>query len=282
MDVPRALAVIVVSGLALGAEVPSPHTLVVCAPGYPGSTEQARPTMAAFAARLEAEAGWPAGSLEAVYFETSESGVSAMEQPAAALALAPLSFVVEFGSRLGLEPRLAAVPKPGPTEVWTLVAGRGRVSGPASLQGWTVASRAGYAPGFVRRVVLEGWELPPTAVVSFTPRVVSDLRKAAAGEKVAVLLDGEQSAALDSLPFAGDLETVFRSRPLVTFVLCVIEDRLARERADGLLRALLQLDESAGGVSILEEIRLMRFEPLDPKVVDRISLARQQVAGAGS
>src|SRR6059036_784782 len=49
------------TGAAAGA-----RTLVVCAPGYPGTTEEAQPTMDAFARAAEAAAGWPAGSLHAV------------------------------------------------------------------------------------------------------------------------------------------------------------------------------------------------------------------------
>src|SRR5262245_7454326 len=50
------------------------RTLVVCAPGYPGTTDEAQPTMDAFARAAEAAAGWTTGSLHVVYDETLDGG----------------------------------------------------------------------------------------------------------------------------------------------------------------------------------------------------------------
>lgn len=256
---------------AMGADATDRRVMVVCAPGYPGDTEQAQPTMDAFAERAAGGAGWTPGSLGAGYFETVEGGIERMGQPDAALALVPLAFLVEFGEELGLEPKLQAVPAAGRAESWSLVAGKGRATDPRSLVGWEVASRAGYSTSFVSDVVLGEWgDLPDGARVTFTRRVVSALRKAASGQQVAVLLDGEQSAALSSLPFAPELEVVFESAPLPHSVLCIIGDRLSGERADGLLRSLQRLHESEPGREILDEMRLARFEPMSPDAVERI------------
>ena len=57
--------------------------------------------------------------------------------------------------RQRLEPRLAASQRgTGPVETWALVAKKGRVTGPASLDGWQVTSIAGYAPPFVTGTAL--------------------------------------------------------------------------------------------------------------------------------
>lgn len=264
--------------LLMGAKASSPMTLVVCAPGYPGNTEQAQPTMDTFAGDVGARAGWKKGRLTAKYYETAEAGIEAMKASDAVVALVPLSLFAQHGGDLGLEPRLLAVPNGGPVESWTLVAPLGTASDPSSLDGWSVASRAGYAPEFVRGVVLDGWNLPKTATIEFTDRIVSRLRKAAAGENVAVLLDGEQSAALGSLPFAKDLAVVFTSKPLPAFVACTIGDRLEDADADALFRALLELDDEQGGADVLEQIRLVRFEMLSDDQIEQIESVRERGA----
>ena len=178
----------------LGVEERVHTVLVICAPGYPGNTEQAQETMDAFAAGAEMEAGWPGGSLRAAYFETAEGGFERMQESDVGLAMVPLAFLLEFGHRLLLEPKLVVVPEAGADEVWTLVAGKGLVKHPTSLAGWELTGRDGYAAGFVRNVVLAKWgTLPAETRITFTSWLLSALRQAAKGEKIAVLWDGEQS-----------------------------------------------------------------------------------------
>jgi len=265
-----------------GAKASSRIDLVVSAPGYPGNTVQAQPTMDAFAQEVEQEAGWRKGRLQAKYFESVAGGTEALAADTSAVALVPLSFLVQFGDKLELEPRLLAVPKTGPTETWALVAGTGRLTTDApSLAGWEIVSRAGYAAAFVRGVVFDDWSLPDNVTISFNPGILSALRKAAGGERVAVLLDGEQRAALNSLPFAKDLEVVYESDPLPAFLACTVGDRLPEHEADRLFAALLDLRAKEGGADVLEQIRLVRFETLTATQLDRIRAAREQAAGPG-
>ena len=100
----------VLVALLTGAKASSPVALVVCAPGYPGNTEQAQPTMDAFAGNVESRAGWKKGRLTATYYETADAGVEAMKAADAAVALVPLSLFAQYADALGLEPRLLAVP----------------------------------------------------------------------------------------------------------------------------------------------------------------------------
>ena len=75
------------------------------------------------------------------------------------------------------------------------------MTGPASLAGFELMSLAGYAPRFVRGPALGSWgKLPGDVKIVFSGAVLSGLRKAAAGEKVALLLDRAQTAALPTLP----------------------------------------------------------------------------------
>jgi hypothetical protein len=266
-----------------GAKASSRIELVVSAPGYPGNNEQAQPTMDAFAQEVEHKAGWKKGRLQAAYYESVTGGTDALASDAAAVALVPLSFLVQYGTKLELQPRLLAVPKTGPTETWALVAGKGKVTTDEhSLVGWEIASRAGYAPGFVRDVVFDDWSLPDGVTISFTPRILSALRRAAGGERVAVLLDGEQRAALDSLPFAQDLEVVYESDPLPAFLACTVGARLSEHEADELFAALLDLQAQEGGAAVLEQIRLVRFETLTPTQIDGIRGLRERAADPDS
>lgn len=269
--------------LVLAAPCPAaaagPTTMVVCAPGYPGSTIEAQPAMDDLAAAVTAAAGWRTDGFRAVYFETEPAGVAALTEPDAGLALVTLPFFLEHRTELGLEPVMLAVPSGRqPLEPWTLVAGAGRISAPSDLDGWAVASLAGHSPGFVRGPALAGWgELPESATVEFSRAVLTSLRRAARGEPVAVLLDAEQAAALDRLPFAGDLEVVHRSQPLPVSVLCVVADRLAADRRTALVAALASLDDRETAAEALAGVRMERFEAVEP---DLLAAAERAFDGA--
>jgi ABC-type phosphate/phosphonate transport system substrate-binding protein len=237
-------------------------TLVFCAPGYPGESGDAQPYVDQFAQAVAAAAGWPAGSLTAVYDPSEAGGVARLESRDAALAFVPYPFLVAHRAQLHLAPLVEAdVTDTGPRERWTLVAKRGRVHGPASLAGFTIASTAGYAAEFVTRVALAAWPLPRDVHVEATGQVLSALRRAAAGEPVAVLLDQTGTAALASLPFAGELEAVVQSPELPVAVLAAVGSRVPAARARALRAALLRLGHEPGNADVLAALHLKGFVP---------------------
>jgi hypothetical protein len=263
--------------LALAAD---PVTFVAVAPGYPGTTAEAQPSMDAFAAALAAQAGLPAGSVAAAYFEKDRAGAERMQKGDAGFGMVSLPFFLREADALQLEARLGASQKgTGPTETWALVAKKGRVTGPASLDGWQVNSIAGYAPVFVTGTALQAWgRMPASVKVVQTGQVLSSLRKASAGENVAVLLDGAQAAALASLPFAAELEVVARSAPMPTGIVVTVGKRLAPERWKALEKGLRQLGDRPEGAAALETIRLQGFVPLDAQAL----AAARKAYGAAS
>jgi hypothetical protein len=235
-------------------------TMVFCAPGYPGGTSDAQPFLDAFAAAAAAAAQWPAGSLTATYDATEAGGLDKLAKPDAALAFVPYPFFVEHAAALHLVPLVQAdVTGVGAQERWTLVAKKGRVSGPAAISGYTILSVAGYAPDFVRSYALVSWGLPADVKISQSAQVLSVLRRVAAGEQVVALLDGPQMSSLASLPFANELQSVTQSAPLPTAVLALVDARLPKSRAEPLRAGLLSLAKSGPGADTLANLRLQGF-----------------------
>ena len=258
-----ALAALALPPSTARAEPPA-LTLVTCAPGFPGTTEEAQPAMDALAVSLGRGAALAPGALGAVYLPDEAEGVARLGAPDAALALVSLPFFLRHGAALGLTPRLmVARSGDGALERWTLVAKKGRVSKPADLAAFTVLSTAGYAPAFVRGALGAFGRLAPSTQVTATSQTLSALRKAAAGADVAALLDGPQGEALATLPFAGDLEAVARSAPVPVALLATVGARLPPARWAPVERALLGLASDPQGATALAGIRMSRLVPLD-------------------
>jgi hypothetical protein len=270
------LAALLLLAAPAGAAPPR-LTLVACAPGYPGTTVEAQPSMDALAAALARTAALPAGELGAVYLPVEGDGVARLRQPDAGVALVSLPFFLQHGAALQLAPRLQVeVVGAGQAERWSLVAKKGRVTRPSDLAGFSVLSTAGFAPAFVRGAT-RGWgAIPETAKVVATTQVLSALRKAASGADVAVLLDGAQAEALPTLPFAGELEVVARSAPLPTSVVATVGARLPAARWSALEAALLGLHRDPAGAAALAGVRMVRFAPLDQAA---LAAARAVVQG---
>lgn len=280
LDRIAALAQTVAVIAAVSAAGAAPRTtLVACAPGYPGDTAQAQPSMDDLAAAIRHAAGWKDRELGAVYHNNVEPGLAALAGPDAALALVPLPFFLEYRERLDLRPRLLVEQDVGLEERWTLVLPAAAAAAPAALAGWQLAGTPAYSERFVENVALAGWgPLPDTVELRFTSRVLSYLRKAARGERVAVLLDGAQTAALERLPFAGDLRIAVTSRAVPTSLLCSVGDRLPAEELRRLDAALLGLHGDDAGKALLGSLRLVRFHPLPGGKLESLATA---FAGSG-
>ena len=183
-------------------------TLVFCAPGYPGAAGDAQPFVDEFAKAAVTAAGWPAGSLSAVYDPTDQGGVTKLGGADAVLAFVPYPFYVEHAAQLHLMPIAQAdVVGVGTKEKWSLVAKTGRVTGGPSLAGYTIVSVAGYSPNFVIHSALSAWQVPAAVKVEPVGQILSALRRVASGDQVAALLDQTQSVGASNAAICERLES---------------------------------------------------------------------------
>lgn len=277
------LVVSLVAGLSFAAPPApapaSPRALVFCAPGYPGTTQEAQSRMDELSAALSELSGWPTGSLTATYFPQEKAGLARLAQPDVVFALVPLPFFLSHEAELQLTPRLSVIQQGlEATQAWTLVAKKGTVKKAAELDGWTVFSTAGYAPDFVAKVALQGFgPLPAGVKVTTGSQVLSSLRKASTGqEKLAVLLDAEQAKALPTLPFAAELETVFVGPKVPVAVVSTLGQRLTAPELKAATTAFQKLPSVERGKVALEGVRLQGFAPLDEAAM---TVAKKAYAG---
>jgi len=236
-------------------------TLVVCAPGFPGSTAEAQPAMDALAQAIASSAHLPEGSMAAVYDETAEGCLRRLPPKDVAVLLASLPFYLEHEQDLRLAPRLMVVPQDGkPLQKWMLVTGRDR---PASLAGYTVHASV-TSRRFVHAVAPS---LPSDVNIVASTTLLSSLRRAANGEKLAVLLNDAQFAAVGKLPLAASLAAVESSPPLPFAVIAIVDERIDERRWKTLGAALTAMSGEPSAREVLEGVRTSGFVPLDSKAM---------------
>ena len=262
-------------------------TLVFCAPGYPGAAGDAQPFVDEFAKAAVAAAGWPAGSLSAVYDPTEQGGMTKLGGADAVLAFVPYPFYVEHAVQLHLVPIAQAdVVGVGTKEKWSLVAKTGRVTGGPALAGYTIVSVAGYSPNFVLHSALSAWQVPAGVKVEPVGQILSALRRVASGDQVAALLDQTQATALPTLPFAGDLKVVVQSADVPVAIIAVVDNRLPAARAKSFQAGLLKLGKGPGEAEKLGTLKLAGFVmpalPADAPVVGAGTSGKAAGAKAGA
>ena len=261
------LAAIVLATAIAAAGAPSPVTLVICGPGYPGTTKEAQPSMDALASAASKAAGWSPSRLAAEYHESEEAGLARLKAPSPSIAMVPLPFYLAHRTDLKLVAKAQAVEKDGKAAVtWTLVAKKGQVTSAASLAGYRIVSLAAYAPDFIRKVALAPWgALPADVTFEASGQVLAALRKSANGDKVAVLLDTAQAKSLSTLPFAAELEIVATSPQVPGILVCTVRTAVNATAANQLVAGLLKLNQSPEGLAALDAIHLAKFVALDTK-----------------
>ena len=122
----------------------------------------------------------------------------------------------------------------------------------------------------MRGPALGSWgELPSDVTITFSNAVLTGLRRASAGNRVALLLDREQAAALPALPFAAKLEVVARSAPLPVSVLCLVDGRLPAARLQALVKGFTAVGKTPAGAEAMAGVRLARFVRADQSALAR-------------
>ena len=247
-------------------------TIVVCSPGSPGSTEDAKAAMDAFASAVSAKAGVP---LAVIYDPSEDAGAGRLKE--SGIGIVSLPFFLKHEKDLALHARLEVVQKGRPAlDRWALAAQKGRVKRADALAGFTITSNAAFAPGFVRgAVAAELGAVPANVQLMQSTAVLSALRRAADGEASAVLLDGPQTAALASLPFAAKLEVVARSPEMPVALVVTIDARVPDKTWSGLAGAFLGLASDPNAATALDGVHISKFGPVEDKP---LAAARQLYA----
>ena len=227
------LGMILILGSLVAAQ--PPRTIVVTSPGSPGSSADAQARMDGFAAALSSGAHT---QIAAMYEPTDAGGARRLAE--SGIGIVSLPFFLAHEHELALRPRLQVVAKGRPAlDPWALVAQKGKVTSANALAGITILSSVAFAPAFVRGDVLGSLgKLPDGVQLVQSTAVLSALRRAAAGEPVAVVLDGAQQASLESLPFAAKLEVVAKSPAMPAALVVTIDRKLPAKQWAALEPAL--------------------------------------------
>lgn len=253
-----ALASFLFSGLA--ASVPAP--VVVCYPGGPVSEDDANKAMSAMLNVVEKVGGWPTQSFSSAFSSDVEGCKILLKEKKPAFAITSLGIFLDQRQSLHLEPVVQPKMRGGSTEEFHLVAVKGHFGSLNDVKGKQVGGTVFEEAEFIRRIVFAG-KLDPQKDFSLKPskQAIRALRALDKGELDAVLLNGQQFAALASLPLTHELESVFTSAPIPLMGLVANQEASSPEERNRFAKALSDMCSDPDGKKLCEIFAIDAFVP---------------------
>ena len=266
MRIPLGVMAALLAGvLVLGSRpaVAAPDLAVmVCAPGGPGSTEEAVPRLEKFFDLVEKLAGWPADRVAARYLNTTDGCAAYLKEKKPQVAILSLGMFLADGTKLAAEPLLEVIPVGGGEQRYHVVVEKDPATDLKGLAGKTLAGDALDDVRFLSRVVFAGAvDAKMHFTLKTTRTALRGIKLVHGGKSDAVLLDSRSLAELKKLPFGGDMRTVFTSEPIPGWPLVALGDakagdRLAKADRAALLGAFQKVCVEPDAKALCDEMRI--------------------------
>lgn len=267
-----ALAVVcVMQPRMIFAESTTVHMVIVF-PGGPDVEGEGTRIIGQFLGSVAQQAGVDTNHLAGAYFTSAADAVAYVTAHPDAFIMGSLSFFLANRQAMKLVP-LARVVFPEDTEeCYRLLVKRGSYASLAELRGKTISGNTLFGdPAFLSRIVFGGrvdaalhFRLKPTT------RPLSAVRRVALGSIDGVLLNQVQYRSLAQLPVFEELQVVYQSTPLPPLGFMRAGSRDVGALSDRLVKAVVELPETAAGKEACANFALKGFVPVVQGELDEV------------
>jgi ABC-type phosphate/phosphonate transport system substrate-binding protein len=267
----RIVAFILIWAAGFSPAFSGSRDLVVVRPGGPSASEEAGHQVTRLVREIAVRAGWPPEAVQAFYFNRAEDALAHIAANRPGFILTTPGFYLAQRTNLSLEPLNQVLLDGRDTHRYHIVVCKER--GAATLDGLKGKTLAG-APiteaDFVERVVLGGRFDFGTDITVSSGRALSSLRQLCHGDLDAVILDDTEHGGLASLPFAGELNTVWSSAPLPNTGIFAVSGMASPGDAKSLLAATADFCSGEEGSAICETYGITGFRTVPEGVFDAV------------
>lgn len=268
------LTVTLVSLFVSTLAISEPSPVVVCYPGGPVSEDDANKAMTAMLDVVEKVGGWPSHTFSSAFSSDVEGCKTLLKEKKPVFAITSLGIFLDQRQSLHLEPVVQPKMRGTSSEQYHLMAIKGRFSTLDELKGKQVGGTVFEEAEFIRRIVFAG-KVDPQKDFSLKPskQAIRALRALDKGELDAVLLNGQQFAALASLPLTHELDSIFTSAPIPLMGLVANASSSSLEERNRFAKALTEMCNATDGKKLCDLFAIDAFVPASqPAIQPAISL----------
>lgn len=265
----RVTGVVMTLSASMQAHSAPAAPVVVCYPGGPVSETEANTAMGAMLRVVERIGEWPANSFTSFFTAQAEECRTLLNRHKPAFSITSLGLFLEQRDGHHLipiaQPRMAGAA----SERFRIVAQKGKFTSLESLKGKSLGGTVFEEPAFIQKIVFAG-KLEPESFFSLKPsrQAIRTLRSLDKGELDAVLLNGQQYAALSSLPLKTPLDTVFISDEIPLMGLVADSTQSSAEDRARFAKALQGMCADTDGRKLCELFGIEAFVPANPAAID--------------
>ncbi|MGY6214840.1 sterol transporter periplasmic substrate-binding protein BstB [Methylolobus aquaticus] len=239
--------------------------IVVCYPGGPVSEEDANSAMEAMLRVVEKAGQWPDHSLTSVFTSRVDECRKLLAAKKPRFAITSLGQFLQQRGVHHLVPLVQPRIKGATFERYQVIARKGGPDSLDKLAGKSLGGTALEEPEFVRKVVFAG-KLDPQNTFDLKPsrQALRALRALDKGELDAVLLNGQQSAALAALELKTPIAPVFTSADIPLMGMSANSITTTPEERQRFAKALQGMCSDPDGKKLCSLFGVEAFVPADP------------------
>ena len=247
----------------------APAPIVVCYPGGPVSEAEANNAMGAMLRVVERIGQWPANSFSSAFTAQADQCRALLNSRKPAFAITSLGLFLEQREAHSLVPVAQPRMKGATSERYHLLVRKGQYTSADQLKGKSVGGTVFEEPDFIRRIVFAGKLDPQTAFdLKPTRQALRAIRSLDKGELDGVLLNGQQFAALGSLPLKSPLEPVFTSADIPLMGMVANSKTSTPDDRARFARALQAMCADSDGKKLCDLFGIEAFVPANPAAID--------------
>lgn len=244
-------------------------TVVVCYPGGPVSQEDAGPAMDAMLRVVERVGGWSENTYSSLFTASADECRSMLDSKNPAYAILSLGLFLEQRASHNLTPLVQPRIKGAITERYRIMTRQGAFAGLDDLKGKRVGGSVFDQPQFMQRIVFNN-RMDPVQFFDIKPshQVLRALRGLDKGELDAVILNGQQYSALDSLQLKTPLEVTFTSADIPFMGMTANSKLTTAEDRSRFTRALEGMCADPEGRKLCDVFGVEAFTAISPGSIE--------------
>lgn len=268
---PRWLGILLSLTTPLQTAWSAPNEIVVCYPGGPVGDNEANTAMAAMLRVVERVGEWPANSFTSVFSARADECRNFLTTRKPAFAITSLGLFLEQRVAHHLTPIVQPRLQGATSERYRLVARKGQYAKLEDLKGKSISGTVLDEPEFLKKIVFAG-QIDPATYFTLKPtrQAIRALRSLDKGELDAVLLNGQQYAALGSLPLKSPLEVVYSSAETPLMGMVANTQTTKAEDRERFAKALQKMCADPDGKKLCVLFGVDAFVPADTKAIEPI------------
>jgi hypothetical protein len=252
--------------LGLAASLPSSageKDMLLCLPGFPGTSSQAQPYIDKMLRHLEDKLGWERGSMTGVYLPDGDEAASRLASVKPGLALVDPSIYASSHKTLDMQVIAKVVVNGSGPQTYSVIT---RVDGPAdlaSLAGKQVVGPVVHDDRYVVNVLLDKKVPRGSLDLDVQKRPLRALRSVVRGKADAAIVGRAVVEHLGELDFASELRVIHTSKPIPPPAVVVIGE--GRKNAAKLKQVLVGICGRPDGKELCKSLTLKAVEAASDK-----------------